>query len=197
MKREIKATKKTNDQPMTTIKIAKSMTIKIKIAKSMTIKMEAKTYFKKKMMIMTTKTTMMRVTIPTIKISRVIKNDPTTKMINKKVIRKDPTTKTIDKKVIRKDLTIKTIDKRVIKKDPTKEIPTITINKEVINMVQATVRDIIETETEGHDMMMTTALQMLKMSMKEVLLSNEKTISRTSHGRKLRRQKIHKLFTVS
>ena len=55
MKREIKVTKKTNDQPMTTIKITKSMTIKIKIAKSMTIKMKAKTYLQKKM-IMVTKT---------------------------------------------------------------------------------------------------------------------------------------------
>ena len=55
MKREIKDKKKTNDQPMTTIKIAKSMTIKIKIAKSMTIKMKAKTYLQKKL-IMVTKT---------------------------------------------------------------------------------------------------------------------------------------------
>ena len=54
MKRGIKTTKKTNDKPMTTIKIAKSMT---------NIKMETKAYLKmeKKEMIMATKTTMMRV----------------------------------------------------------------------------------------------------------------------------------------
>ena len=45
MKREIKATKKVNDQPMTTIKITKNMTIKMK----------SKTYLQKKM-IMVTKT---------------------------------------------------------------------------------------------------------------------------------------------
>ena len=38
--------------------------------------------------------------------------------------------------VIKKDPTTRMIDKRVIKKDPTKEIPTITINKKVINMVK-------------------------------------------------------------
>jgi hypothetical protein len=57
MKREIKATKKANNlgQPMTTIKIDKSMTIKIKIVKSMTIKMKTKAYLQKEM-IMATKT---------------------------------------------------------------------------------------------------------------------------------------------
>jgi hypothetical protein len=76
MKREIKSTK-VNDQPMTTIKIAKSMTIKIKIAKSMTTKIKIN--------------------------KRGIKKDPTIKTIDNRVIKKDPTneipTITINKKL--------------------------------------------------------------------------------------------------
>ena len=65
------------------------------------------------------------------------------------------------------------------------EIPTIKINKKVINMVQATVEVIIKTKPEDHDMMMTTASQVLNMGTNEILLSKKKTISRTSHGWKL------------
>ena len=64
-------------------------------------------------------------------------------------------------------------------------------DNDVINMVQATVKDIIKTKTEDHDMMMTTASQVLKTSTKEKLLSKKKTISRASHGWNLRRQISH------